>query len=103
MLRASPPPPKKGGADAGTGTEAGAGVEAGAGAEAETNNVIASVRPIRGRMLFFPHNHPHEGCPVRIPAGEDSSSLASVLGDGDGLGLREDRRKRKLLLRGEIY
>jgi len=48
----------------------------------EEANTIVAVRPIRGRLLFFPHNHPHEGRPVAIPRGSGH---------------------QKLLLRGEMF
>jgi hypothetical protein len=44
------------------------------------SNIIYSVKPRRGRLLFFPHMAPHEGRPVFVrPGGE------------------------KLILRGELY
>ena len=48
----------------------------------EVANTIVAVQPIRGRLLFFPHNHPHEGRPVVVPVGSG---------------------KQKLLLRGEMF
>ena len=45
-------------------------------------NTIAAVKPVRGRLLFFPHNHPHEGRAVVIPQGGGH---------------------QKLLLRGEMF
>ena len=50
--------------------------------EKEIENVIYAVKPVRGRILFFPHLAPHEGRKVCIP---------------------EHSGKSKLLLRGELY
>ena len=50
--------------------------------EKEIENVIYAVKPLRGRILFFPHLAPHEGRKVIIP---------------------QNSGKTKLLLRGELY
>jgi len=55
--------------------------EAAAAFDEEANTIVA-VQPVRGRLLFFPHNHPHEGRPVVIPGGSSH---------------------QKLLLRGEMF
>jgi len=47
----------------------------------EEANTIYAVQPVRGRLLFFPHNHPHEGRPVVLPPGAS----------------------HKLILRGEMF
>jgi ankyrin repeat protein len=52
--------------------------------ELEQANTIYAVQPIRGRLLFFPHNHPHEGRPVVLPRSEGVTS-------------------QKLILRGEMF
>ncbi len=49
---------------------------------AEMENTIYAVQPVRGRLLFFPHNHPHTGRSVVLPK---------------GLGTQ------KLILRGEMF
>jgi hypothetical protein len=73
--------------EAGVATEEEGQESAKAGAETdevydEVANTIVAVQPIRGRLLFFPHNHPHEGRPVVVPVGSG---------------------KQKLLLRGEMF